>query len=101
MFIIFRDIKINITLRLVGKVLLDQRFDETDNFIHIVSRFRKMIDRIIRVITMDQTVYAEVEHDDTLTSEALMVVVIASACAASRNSMATMVSALGSGKARM
>jgi hypothetical protein len=41
-----------------------------------------MIDRIIRVITMDQTVYAEVEHDDTLTSEALTVVIIASALAA-------------------
>ena len=41
-----------------------------------------MLERIIRVIRLDKTVYAEVEHDESLTSEAFIIVVIASFLAA-------------------
>jgi hypothetical protein len=37
-----------------------------------------MLDRIIRVIRLDRSVFAEVEHDETLTSEAAIIVVIVS-----------------------
>jgi len=41
-----------------------------------------MLDRIIRVIKLDQTVFAEIEHDESLTSEAFIIVLAASFLAA-------------------
>ena len=56
-----------------------------------------MLDRILRVIKLDKSVYGEVEHDEAATSQAAMVVAIVAVLSAIGGGVGTLITSGGQG----